>query len=405
MASTRDAVDTIKGYYYQFNYSILRILEGQDDDIVTIEGIEDVDVASGDETVAIQCKYYSKTEYNHSIIAKPIRFMFKDFMERTKKGNYISYKLYGTYDAGQSKLSLPLTINFVKDKFLTYTETKKGAEKITHVLHNELGATDVQIETFIAKLTIDIWAKSYEDLEETIMNKIADLFSCNKIEAELYYYNNALRAIKELATKETEEERRISRRKFIHEIDNKKMLFDNWYLQFRGLNEFCKKIRAEFFTKDNVSPVERYFLVECDKKIENLDIIKLISKIRENWSKLAQREPTPFCPYIALQGIAEERLIEIKKCLTKQGIVLCDGYDFLGAEFNPESFNRTPDYRNGIKVKIANRIDDIQSSLQTQRKKEKEVYQFYLTKPYFETKEGIVYNIQIPSTESIIKMV
>lgn len=405
MASTRDAVDTIKGYYYQFNYSILRILEGKDDDIVTIEGIEDVDVASGEEMVAIQCKYYSKTEYNHSIIAKPIRFMFKDFMKRTKKGNYISYKLCGTYKTGQSKLILPLTTDFVKDKFFTYTETKKGTEKITHILHNELGASDEQIETFIEKLTIDIWAQSYETLEETIMNKIADLFSCSKIEAELYYYNNALRVIKELATKENEKQRRISRQTFVHKIDNKKMLFDDWYLQFRGLDEFCKKIREEFFAKFNISPIERYFLIECDQKIDNLNIIKLISKICENWSKLAQREPTPFCPYIALQGIDSERLIEIKKCLTKQGIVLCDGYDFLGAEFNPESFNRTPDYKNGIKVKIANKIDDIQSSLQTQGKKEKKVYQFYLTNPYFETKEGIVYNIQIPSTESIIKMV
>ena len=94
MASTRDAVDTIRGYYYQFNYSILSILDGKEDDVVTVEGIEDVDVASGDDTVAVQCKYYSKIEYNHSVIAKPIRFMFKDFMQRSEKENYISYKLY-----------------------------------------------------------------------------------------------------------------------------------------------------------------------------------------------------------------------------------------------------------------------------------------------------------------------
>lgn len=118
MASTRDAVDTIRGYYYQFNYSILSILDGKEDDVVTIEGIEDVDVASGDDTVAIQCKYYSKTEYNHSVIAKPIRFMFKDFMQRSEKGNYISYKLYGTYKSGQSKLEMPLKVKFVKENFL-----------------------------------------------------------------------------------------------------------------------------------------------------------------------------------------------------------------------------------------------------------------------------------------------
>ena len=58
MSRKRDAVDTIKGYYYQFNYSIQCILNGNDDDEFTVEGIEDVDAASGDETLAIQCKYY-----------------------------------------------------------------------------------------------------------------------------------------------------------------------------------------------------------------------------------------------------------------------------------------------------------------------------------------------------------
>lgn len=39
MARTRDAVDTIKGYYYQFDYFILQIIDSTDDsDEITIEG-------------------------------------------------------------------------------------------------------------------------------------------------------------------------------------------------------------------------------------------------------------------------------------------------------------------------------------------------------------------------------
>lgn len=53
-----DAVDTIRGYYYQISYSILCILAGNEDDEVIVEDIEDVDAASGDEKVAIQCKYF-----------------------------------------------------------------------------------------------------------------------------------------------------------------------------------------------------------------------------------------------------------------------------------------------------------------------------------------------------------
>lgn len=78
----RNAVNTIKGYFYQFDYSILRILElDNSDDSITVEHIEDIDVKTANETTAIQCKYYEKTEYNHSTIAKPIRFMLLNFIK------------------------------------------------------------------------------------------------------------------------------------------------------------------------------------------------------------------------------------------------------------------------------------------------------------------------------------
>lgn len=78
------------------------------------------------------------------------------------------------------------------------------------------------IEEFINRLVIDIYAQSYESLEETVIGKIASLFSCDKIEAELYYYNNALRAVKELATSEEEERRKISKRAFVSRINKRK---------------------------------------------------------------------------------------------------------------------------------------------------------------------------------------
>ena len=73
MAKGRDAIDTITGYYYQFDYSILQLLDLENENnTITIEGIEDVDISEEAGLTAIQCKYYDKTEYNHSVIAKPI---------------------------------------------------------------------------------------------------------------------------------------------------------------------------------------------------------------------------------------------------------------------------------------------------------------------------------------------
>ena len=55
MARSRDAVDTIKGYYYQFDYFIFQLISlVNEEDTVTIEGIEDVDILEEKEMVAVQ---------------------------------------------------------------------------------------------------------------------------------------------------------------------------------------------------------------------------------------------------------------------------------------------------------------------------------------------------------------
>jgi hypothetical protein len=78
---TRSATATIAGYIYQFDYTIKCLLNlSSDNDSVDIENIEDIDIHSCTEDTAIQCKYYAGTEYNHSIIARPIRLMLSHYL-------------------------------------------------------------------------------------------------------------------------------------------------------------------------------------------------------------------------------------------------------------------------------------------------------------------------------------
>ena len=70
MSSIRDTVITLEGYYYQFDFFILQLLEAAADDIVvTLDGMEDVDIKTATDTTAVQCKYYAGTDYTHSKIA------------------------------------------------------------------------------------------------------------------------------------------------------------------------------------------------------------------------------------------------------------------------------------------------------------------------------------------------
>ena len=167
MAKGRDAVDTIIGYYYQFDYYILQLISlSNDNDTVTIEGIEDVDILDENELIAVQCKYYAKTEYNHSIIAKPIRFMLKDYVSRVPQKRNIRYKLYGKYQSGHDKYPGVLTVDFAKKSLFTYTE-----KKVTHILHDELFLTDADIEDFLSKVDVDINAEDYSVQQKNVIKK------------------------------------------------------------------------------------------------------------------------------------------------------------------------------------------------------------------------------------------
>ena len=154
MADDRTAIDTITGYYYQFDYYILQLLNCSGNDEVCIEAIEDVDIRIADETTAVQCKYY---------------------------------KLYGHFKSGQSKLNQPISLIFLKEKFLTYT--KNG---VKHEHHKDLNLSDSELSQFLKHLTININAVEFSAQKRSITTKLKELFRCSEFEAEYYYYNNAL---------------------------------------------------------------------------------------------------------------------------------------------------------------------------------------------------------------------
>lgn len=400
MAISRDAVDTIKGYYYQFDYFILQLINLVNEiDNVTIEGIEDVDIFDEKEMIAVQCKYYAKTAYNHSVIAKPIRLMLKDYVNRTPEKRKIRYKLYGKYQSGQDKYPGSLSVEFAKKSLFTYTE-----KETPHILHEELNLTDEDIEEFLSKVDVDINAEDYYEQQEKVISNLGKIFQCERFEAEYYYYNNALRLVKEKAVQQKICDRIVSKREFLDKIDNKKMLFDKWYLQFKGIKNYCADIRKQYFSPKNVSPYERFFLIECDKVVDDKKLISLIEKISKNWSKLSRREAKPFCPYIYFKGITEDRLVELKKKLQREDIRLWDGYDFLGAEFAVASIIRRANYENEIKVKIINHIENLNEILEKVTGI-REIYQFYLDEPFYESEYNLCFGIQISKTEDVCMMI
>lgn len=393
----RSAEKSIKGYYYQFDYSIIKVLElKNDDDTICIEGVEDVDISDENSVLFHQCKCYESSKYVPSKIAPAIRQMLRHYAENKSKGYH--YHLYGTFESGQENypgLSLP----FIKEKICTYTD--KG---VHHILYNELLLSDNDLNEFINRLTVDVNAPSYLEQEKKAIDTICDSLGCRPQEASLYYCN-ALYKVKQLATQTNEAERIISKSDFISDIKTIDTQFEMWLLHKSGVTKFAKAIKKRYFSNGlNISPYNRFFIIECDNYTSTIELKSTILHIAEKFSKLTQRAKPKFCPYFCFYGLNDDRLLDLKKSLVKDSVMFSDGYDFRGADFNPSSIVKEPSKEHPTKLRIIDSIDLLDSVYELSQSTI-EVYQFYKNKTFYDNEN--YYHIKIPfeSINDIAQMI
>ncbi|MGE6391340.1 DUF4297 family anti-phage-associated protein [Psychrobacter pacificensis] len=394
--SDRSAIHTIKGYFYQFDYTIFQILSQENpSNILTVEEIEDLDIEEGGEITAIQCKYYENTEYNHSVISKPIRLMFDDFINRKRNNSRkIKYKLYGHYKSGQDKLIQTIDLDLLKSAFLTY---RKG--EVEHKHYEKLQATDNELEEFISILDIDVYATEYSSQLEIIFENMERIFNCERFEAENYYYNNALNEIKNLSIQSNVNDRKVSKSDFLRNINKKEIIFNKWFVEIKGKNQHLKNLKKNIFSALNVESFNRFFLLEVDiNSYDRADLIELILLISKKYSKLTKRTPDRFCPFIFIKNIEEKEIIEIKKYLTSAGRKFIDGYYFQGADFSPRFMLQAISYENPIEIKFLNNIEDLKTILKFSDKMVC-IYQFYIDEPFFYYENDNMKHIRIELKE------
>lgn len=343
--STRSAEDTIAGYYYQFDRSILEILSKEDDNsIITIEGIEDIDVETVDERTAIQCKYHAKTEYNHSKIGKPIRLLL-DHFKSVKDGEQeeMNYFFYAHFKEGQDKLknNLPLNVDFIKTKFLTYK-----TQKIEYKHHEDLGLTDSDLEEFLQKLQIEICAKNIQEQRKEIIELIRTNFdNCSYIEAENYYYNNALKVIFDKSIESGIDNRKITKRAFCLEIDKKAFLFNKWYAHLKGKKNYLEYIKRKLKSSNALSISKYKFLFLGKEFLTNLDeettFEALVKNIIDEYFQVGKAFSSKNKVWTIVLDCTKEDFARYKEQLRQKGIRYYANDADLG-QFDIDRFNEDP---------------------------------------------------------------
>lgn len=389
----RSAVDTIRGYFYQFDYSILKVLQlSNHDDSITVECIEDVDIHTATEVTAVQCKYYAGTEYNHSVIKPAVMFMLSHFKKIKDDGRpLVKYSLRGHYSSGQHKLPLSIDVAFLKQHFLTYSE-----KKVERRHHEELGLSDDDLAEFLSVLSIDINAASFEDQFAEITRVLQTAYGCTPFEAEYFYYNNALALTRELSIQSLPANRTITKKAFIERSDTSGVLFNEWFVRKKGEKAHFSALKKEYFSCLNLSPFERFFLIEVDlKTFVRSDLKEVLHLLSKKWSKTSKRDGnSSFCPYVYVHGLPNDELVALKKELATEEFGFIDGYDFQGADFSLKSIVKRATHDNGIKLKVLNSITDLGETVGGITKT-REVYQFHLGNSYFDPANEAIKHVQI----------
>lgn len=381
--TNRSATATIKGYFYQFDQTIVRLLEATKQGSVTVEGVEDIDLDDGGASAYVQCKYYEGTEYNHSVIKEAVVHMLRHFYAAGCPSDQVfRYRLTGHYRSGQDKLTLPLTDEFLKEHFLTYSRDKQ-----IHKVHEELAITDGQLAAFRGLLDIDVHGLSYDNQQARVLKLLAsEIPGCADGDALSFFYPAAINVVQGLAIEADETKRKITKDQFIKAINRKEVVFSAWLREHLGVEYFARMIRRKYFYfgKTKVPKASRFFVIDMAGDYHVDQATRMLIRIGQFFShKELQRTPATdrFCPYVMLRGMTTEQLIELKESLWSQGVVFNDGYPFQGAAFSPTMLVADPTKESLWTIKFVPSEQLLAQTVAACTGSIVEVYDFYMNSP------------------------
>ena len=334
--TSRSAEATIKGYYYQFDTTILKLIQlASNTDAVTVEGIEDIDITTINEAETIQCKYLSKPHFTNSTVREPIMLMLAHFVSITTANN-LKYTLYAHFEneipGNEPTIDLPKL-----KEILTHKE-----DKVQKCYHLDNGISDAQLTRFIAQFTLTFGIEFDRQQKQTLA-ELKKHFQCTDFEADSFFYNNALRVVIDRAKLKEERKRRITKAEFIAAIDSSGKLFSEWYIRLRTKKEYLRQIKDVLAHTRALAPSRAKCIVVGKELLradnDGLPTVAFVESLLDKYYKPghALRNAVPLTLVLDLDN---NSLMELKKELLGRSIDFNDGQEHI--RFTPSYFNKEP---------------------------------------------------------------
>lgn len=380
----------IKGFSFQYDKTIIHILEKENDtDFVEIELSEDLSDANS----IIQVKYKEKSTYTNSAIKKPVCQLLETY--KVDKRESILYAFFKDKDEEEKTLSL-------KELNEIIGNCKIGNKQY---YFNE----DLKRE-FIKNFKI-IFTKKYYDQIMLLIEKTKEIFNCSEEEA-LVYYPLMYKYVEQKITDNPPEEKqeRICTKGELKDyvLNSKKIIFETSYIDFLGKEKYCELIKKKYFTSCNRNDWERFFLIDISYNI-NITLIKNIClKLREKFYLKSNIGDITYikspAPYIFLINIDKNIYKDLKQELLWEEYVFRDGFCFEHADFYLNNLIEKCTSQNNIEIRFINEMDHFIQAIQ-KINKTKKIYYFYKEKHENLHISSEVYFIEIDELEDLLQII
>ena len=342
LGSQREATATIRGYIYQFDASILAVLGASVADTVTVEGVEDFDILSGDAETHGQVKYYEAQKLTDATVRDAILPMLKGFLrystEIRKRKHYI---LYGHFKQAPDEVptyTLADMQRILVKRSYEVDKTTGNRVRIEVNLQAETGASANELADFCDRFSVQV-SEAFETHRARVITALSAAVGVSRLEAERYSYPSALTAMAALSTAANRPARTTSRAAFLQLIRPDVAIYSAWAMREEGENAYCSKIRELHFARLNIDSRDRFFIVTL-ADIDGVDELHgLVQHIISRWSSHQMgRKPAKerYAPFFFFPGLAETDLAELKGRLVGNGHKITDGYAYHGASFSTE---------------------------------------------------------------------
>lgn len=369
----RQADSTIKGYLYQFNKSILEILNANDDASITLEGvIEDIDIQLPNAISTIQCKYHENSKFTISNVAAPILEMVCHYNECAALGKSTQYILFAHYAENVERID---SVAF--EKHISTTTNKELQLSYFHKIYTIPDASILNLANKAQKskedktrildyyksnrsslnLCLDLskfWdcfkyvqAEEFEELKEKVIQKLCE--QTDRRTAEDLYYPNAFSMVANISSKPKISDRIVNKQGFLEELKSKEsVLITKWMLAGFNKKKILQAKKQHLSASFSLNTTIRAFVFS--KRFHTANEDQIIPFIQEYIAKYYKKKTLQRPPIFIFEN-GSDIIQKVILGLHKYQKAVNSG--LVGNVFMPDSFVNNTDCSSEFVCKIA----------------------------------------------------